>query len=278
MENFDNNTNEKESFTESTNDSNKFETDTNQNEQLICLGSHKGKKRGGGGHVKKCDKNCLVPLSVYKQQLIENGEYDPENKFVCKYLKSGNVPFNHLYCSPICFLEAKYLPKKISIEEAKGIKSKAISILVLTIIWVVFAIVSIVVASCFSGEISSVSAIALGCIAALIWLIKNIIVIVLKGELNIRSFFAPDYQDYTEPAFITRSFSKNFKLTGLLIVPLSFQFIWSFVSGGGFFWTIFMLFAAIALSFLILVYSIVSSIFYGLYISIYLIKNVKADA
>ncbi len=244
-----------------------------QDEQLICL--YKGKRRGGKGAHRRCNEKCLVPISVYKEQLIASGNFDPENKFICKYLKSGNAPLNHNFCTPICFKEAKYLPISITEEIAKNIKNKAISILVLTILWVCFAILSIVIGTTLNE--AKICAIVLGCIAVFIWLVKNIILIILKNQLNIRSFYAADYDDYTEPVFVTRSFSKNFKLTGLLCVPLFFSFIWNFV-GGGFFWSIIMFFVAVAFSVLALGYSIVSSIFYGLYTSIYLIKNVKADA
>ncbi|MDE6646185.1 MAG: hypothetical protein K2J69_02630 [Malacoplasma sp.] len=277
MSNFDSQNND--SFSSENMNSSNLEVNSENNkqdEQLICL--FKGKRRGGRGAHRRCDEKCLVPISVYKQQLIASGNFDPDNKFICKYLKNGNVPFNHNFCTPICFKEAKYLPISITKETAKNIKNKAILILVLTILWVCLAIISIVVGTVLNeNETTKICAIVLGCIAIIIWLVKNIILIILKNQLNIRSFNAADYDDYTEPVFVTRSFSKNFKLTGLLCVPLFFSFIWNFV-GGGFFWSIAMFFVAIAFSVLALGYSILSSIFYGLYTSIYLIKNVKADA
>ncbi|MDE5952588.1 MAG: hypothetical protein K2G48_00515, partial [Malacoplasma sp.] len=135
-----------------------------QDEQLICL--YKGKRRGGRGAHRRCDEKCLVPISVYKQQLIASGNFDPDNKFICKYLKNGNVPFNHNFCTPICFKEAKYLPISITKETAKKIKNKAILILVLTILWVCFAIISIVVGTVLNeNETTKICAIVLGCIA-----------------------------------------------------------------------------------------------------------------
>ena len=120
MENFDDNKNNNSLPLENINMDSNF---PNKNEQLICI--FKGRRRGRAAH-RNCNEKCLIPFSVFKQQLIDNGDCAANQELVCKYLKNNNVPLNHTFCTPFCFKEAKYLPTPFTQSEINNVKNKAI--------------------------------------------------------------------------------------------------------------------------------------------------------